>query len=83
MDSIVPFVWSLIPSWLADRLEELFHAPFWLVMAGATVAALSAVAYSALPAAARDKVKLFAVLGALAIAALELVPRLERSFPLG
>ncbi len=83
MDDIVSFVWRLVPDWLVDRLGDLFHAPFWKVLAGAVIVSLSVVAFFALPAVARNKVRLVVMLAALAIAALELVRPLERGFPLG
>jgi hypothetical protein len=79
MDGIVSFVWLLAPDWLVDRLEDIFRAPFWKVMAGVMIATLSLVALSALPSAARNKLKLAVVFGALAFAAFDLF----RGFPLG
>ncbi|HZZ62696.1 MAG TPA: hypothetical protein VFE63_16290 [Roseiarcus sp.] len=83
MDDVVSLVWRLVPDWLVDRLDDLFHGPFWKVLAGVVIVSLCAAAFSALPAAARDRVKLVVTLAALAIAALELVRPLERVFPLG
>jgi thiol:disulfide interchange protein len=83
MDDVVWLVWRLVPDWLADRLDDLFHAPFWTALAGVVILSLCAAAFSSLPAAARDRVKLVVMLAALAIAALELVGPLERTFPHG
>jgi hypothetical protein len=83
MDNIVPFLWRLVPYWLADRLADLFHAPFWKVLIGVVIVTLSVLAFSALPAGARDKVKLVVIFAALAIAALDLFRPLEQGFPLG
>lgn len=73
----------LVPDWLADRLEELFRAPFAKVVTGVVIVTLSLTAFSASPAGARDKVKLVALLGALAIGALEIFPPLEQRFSWG
>ncbi len=81
MDDIVSVVRRL--GWPADRLEDLFRAPFWKVMAGVVIATLLIVAVAAMPAAARDKLKVVAFIGALAIATLEVLQPLERSFPWG
>jgi hypothetical protein len=83
MDDIVPFVWRLVPDWLADRVGDLFHEPFWQVLTGVVIVTLSIVAFAALPAGARDKVKLVVVFAALTLAALELFRPLEERFRLG
>ncbi len=83
MDDIVPFVWRLVPDWLAWRLDDLFHAQFWKVLTGVVIVTLSVAAFSALPAEARDKVKLIAIFVGLAIAALEIFRPLEQGFPFG
>jgi len=69
MDDFVPFVWRLVPDWLADRVGDLFHEPFWKVLTGAVIVTLSIAAFTALPAGARDKVKLVVAFAALTLAA--------------
>jgi hypothetical protein len=80
MGDIVQFVWRLVPDWLADRLEELFRAPFAKVLTRVVIVTLSLTALCALPAGGRDKVKLVALLRALAIGALEIFRPLEQGF---
>ena len=82
MDDVVSLFWRLVPDWLGDRLDDLFHAPFWKALAGVVIVSLCAAAFSALPIS-RNRVKLVVALAALAIVALELVRPLERVFPLG
>lgn len=79
MDRIV----SLVPDWVADRLDDIFHAPFWKVTGGAVIVTLSLFALSAAPTARKDKIKLVALFGALGLAAFDLLRPFERGFPLG
>ena len=83
MGNILPFVLRLVPNWLADRLDDLFHAPFWKLLTGVVIVALSLAAFSALPAGARDKAKLIVVFAALAIAALDYFRPPGAAFPFG
>ncbi len=82
MDRVVSLVWRA-PDWIADRVDDLFHAPFWKVIAGAVIVTLALFALSAAPNAGRDKLKLAALIGVLALAAFDLLRAFERGIPLG
>ena len=82
MDRIVSLV-SLAPDWIADRIDDLFHAPFWKVLGGAVIVTIALFAFSAAPVAGRDKIKLVALFVALGLAAFDLLRPFERGFPLG
>ncbi len=72
MDRIVSLV-SLAPGWIADRVDDLFHAPFGKLMGGAVIVTVAVFAISAAPTAGRDKIKLVALFGALGLAAFDLL----------
>lgn len=82
MHTIVSLLWQA-PNRITDRFDALFHAPFWKVTAGAVIVTLSLFAWSVLPSDGRDKIKLAAVLGALAFVALDLVWAFEPGSLLG
>ncbi len=82
MDRVVSLVWRA-PDWIADLVGDLFHAPFWKVIAGAVIVTLALFALSAAPNAGRDKLKLAALIGVLALAAFDLLRPFERGIPLG
>ena len=82
MDRIVSLV-LFAPDWIADRVGDLFHAPFWKVVGGAVVVTLAVVAFSAAPASGRDRIKLVAIVGGLGLAAFDLLRTFGWGFPLG
>lgn len=73
----------LVADWLADRFDEIFGAQFRTLAGGLAIVILSVAGFSALPSAARDKVKFAALVGALAFLAIELLQLLERALPWG
>ena len=84
MDRAVSLVWRA-RDWIADRADDLFHAPFWKVVAGAVIVTLALFTLSAAPNAGWDKLKRAALFGALALAlaAFGLLRPFERGIPLG
>ena len=64
MDAIILFAWR---AWerIGGWVDDLFHAPFWKVMAGAVIVTLSLFAVSALVNPGRNKIKPAALLGGL------------------
>ena len=82
MDAIILFAWRArerIGGWV----DDLFHAPFWKVMAGAVIATLSLFAVSALVNPGRNKIKPAALLGGLGLAACDLARASGRGCSLG